>query len=263
MMIGTFRSRCISPGNTRFRAIQACASVLRRHTLANPMARVCHPLTSLVLLTPQEKDHDAALSHPIFANAAADLNDAPIALVAQDSGVMPTSKILFISREYTKPGRDGTPHQMAEAAYVRAAEASKNSPHYLALSSLSGPSRTLFTYSYPSFEAMEKQHFAEMADSTYSAAIDRASAADGDLLSATDSSVWMMRDDLSLNQGFRTGAHLEEITQFAVRPGHQQEWDQLVKLVIEGYKKGVPESIGGRTRRHTVPPADATWLLRP
>jgi hypothetical protein len=167
---------------------------------------------------------------------------APIAVFAQDSGVMPTPKILFISREFTKPGRDGTPHQMTEAAFLRAEEASKTSPHYLAAVSLSGPSRTLFMYHYPSFEAMEKQHLAEVADATYAAAIDRASAADGDLLSATDSSIWMLSDDLSLNPGFRAGSHLEEITQFAVRPGHQQEWDQLVKLVIEGHKKGVPEA---------------------
>ena len=170
---------------------------------------------------------------------------APLALFAQDSGVMPSSKILFISREFTKPGRDGTPHQMTEAAYIHAAEASKSSPHYLALASLSGPSRALFMYSYPSFEAMEKQHLAEMADATYSAAIDRASAADGDLLSATDSSIWMMRDDLSLNPGFRAGAHLEEVLQFAVRPGHQPEWEQLVKLVMDGYKKGVPNAHWG------------------
>ena len=72
---------------------------------------------------------------------------APIALFAQDSGVTPNPKILFISREFTKPGRDGTPHQATEAAF-RAAEASKTSPHYVAVVSLSGPSRALFMYSF-------------------------------------------------------------------------------------------------------------------
>lgn len=167
---------------------------------------------------------------------------APIALFAQENGIIPNGKILYISREFTKPGKDGTPHQMTEAAYLRAEAASKVSPHYLAAVALSGPSRALFMYSYPSFAAMEAQHLKQVADTTLTAATDRASAADGDLLSETDSSIWMMRDELSLNPGFRAGAKLEEVTQFAVRPGHGSEWEKLVKLVIEGYKKGVPDA---------------------
>jgi hypothetical protein len=167
---------------------------------------------------------------------------APLALFAQENGILPTNKILYISREYTKPGKDGTPHQMTEAAFLRAEAASKASQHYLAAVALSGPSRALFMYSYPSFAAMEAQHAKQVADNTLSSALDRASAADGDLLSETDSSIWMMRDEMSLNPGFRAGAKLEEFTQFAVRPGHGSEWEKLVKLVIEGYKKGVPDA---------------------
>lgn len=170
---------------------------------------------------------------------------APLALLAQENGIIPTNKILFITREYTKPGKDGTPHQMTEGAFLRAEAASKNSPHYFAVTSLSGPSRSLFMSSYPSFAAMEAEHKGVVSDATLSAALDRASVADGDLLSETDSSMWMMRDDLSLNPGFRVGARLEEISQYRVRPGHDREWEQLVKLVIDGYKKGVPEAHWG------------------
>jgi hypothetical protein len=170
---------------------------------------------------------------------------APLALLAQENGVIPNNKILFISREYTKPGKDGTPHQITEAAYLRAEAASKNSPHYYAATALSGPSRSLFIYSYPSFAAMEAEHKGIVSDAALSAALDRASVADGDLLSETDSSMWMMRDDLSFNPGFRVGAHLEEISQYIVRPGHGKEWEQLVKLVIDGYKKGVPDAHWG------------------
>jgi hypothetical protein len=167
---------------------------------------------------------------------------SPLALFAQENGVLPTSKILYISREFTKPGKDGTPHQMSEAAFLRAEASSKAAPHYLAAVSLSGPSHALFMYSYPSFEAMEAQHMKEVADTAFTAAVDRANVADGDLLSATDASIWMLRDDLSFNQGFRAGAHLEEISQWFVRPGHDKEWEELVKMVIDGYKKGVPSA---------------------
>jgi hypothetical protein len=167
---------------------------------------------------------------------------APLALVAQENGIIPVNKILVISREYTKPGKDGSPHQMTEAAFLRAEAASKNSPHYIAATSLSGPSRSLFMYSYPSFAAMEAEHKGLVSDTTLSSALDRANIADGDLLSATDSSVWRMRDELSLNAGIRVGAHYEEISRYIVRPGHDGEWEQLVKLVIDGYKKGVPDA---------------------
>jgi hypothetical protein len=83
---------------------------------------------------------------------------------------------------------------------------------------LSGPSRSLFLYAYPSFSAMETEHKGIIGDASLSAALDRASVADGDLLSETDSSMWMMRDDLSLNPGFRVGAHYLEISQYFVRP---------------------------------------------
>ena len=65
------------------------------------------------------------------------------------------------------------------------------------------------------------------------------------MLSLTESSVWVQREDLSFNPGFRIGTRLEEITQFRIRPGHRQEWEELVKLVLDGYKKGVPDAHWG------------------
>lgn len=173
------------------------------------------------------------------------LLSAPLAGFAQENGIIPSPKILLVAREYTKPGKDGTAHQLTEAAYIDAMAASKNPQHYYAVSSLSGPARVLFMYAYPSFAAMEAEHKSIVKDDALSAALDRANVADGDLLSATDSSVWLQRDDLSLNPGFRAGAHLEEISLFTVRPGHIKEWEELVKLVNAGYKKSVPEAHWG------------------
>jgi hypothetical protein len=163
---------------------------------------------------------------------------APLAVLAQD--VLPSAKIVVISREYTKPGKDGASHQMVEGAYPRALAAGKVPNHYYAAVSLSGPPRALFFHGYSSFAEMAAENKAATSDSTLSATLDRTNAADADLLSSKDYSVWVKRDDLSLNQGFRVGTRYEEITQFVVRPGHHQEWDELVKMVIDGYKKGVP-----------------------
>jgi hypothetical protein len=160
---------------------------------------------------------------------------APFALFAQD--VLPTTKILVISREYTKPGKDGAPHQMVEGAYPRALAASKVPNHYYALVSMSGPPRALFFHGYSSFAEMAAAQKNATGDSALAATLDRTNAADSDLLSSKDYSVWVKRDDLSLDPGFRVGARYEELTQFFVRPGHYKEWEELVKLVIDGYKK--------------------------
>jgi hypothetical protein len=163
---------------------------------------------------------------------------APFAVLAQD--ILPSPKILVISREYTKLGKDGAPHQTVEGAYPRALAAGKVPNHYYAAVSLSGPSRALFFHSYSSFADMAAAQKAATSDSTLSATLDSTNSADADLLSSKDYSVWVKRDDLSLNQGFRVGSRYEEITQFVVRPGHYEQWEALVKMVIDGYKKGVP-----------------------
>ena len=54
--------------------------------------------------------------------------------------------------------------------------------------------------------------------------------------------MWLRREDLSLKIGNLDGARYMQITQFQVRPGHMKDWDDLVKLVQEGYRKGVPEA---------------------
>ena len=158
-------------------------------------------------------------------------SSASVALFAQDnaSSIISTNKVLVVAREYTKPGRDHRPHEKTEAAFVGASAASKVASHYYAVTSLSGPQRALFFYSYPSFEAWEAENKAIAADTALTTALDAANTADGDLLSSTDASVWLRRDDMSINPGFRVGARYQEISQFRVKPGHHKDWDDLVK----------------------------------
>ncbi len=169
------------------------------------------------------------------------LLSAPLVGFAQDI-VMPTPKILYLSREFTKPGKGGFPHESTEKGYVDAMAGNKAAPTYYALSALSGPPRVLFMYGYPSFAAMEEQHMNMVKDKTLMSSLEQTDVADGDMLSGTDSSVWTLRDDLSLNPGFRTGSHMETVMLFKIRPGHMSEWEELVKLVIAGYKKGAPDA---------------------
>jgi hypothetical protein len=159
--------------------------------------------------------------------------------------VVAGQKILTIQREYTKPGKEGAAHAKTEAAFAKAMADAKATDHYYALTSLSGRPRALFFSTYASFADLEAERKKVDSNATLADELDRANEADGDVLAETNSSIWMRRDDLSLNQGYRVGARYEELTQFVVRPGHMNEWTDLVKLVIDAYKKGVPEAHWG------------------
>jgi hypothetical protein len=161
---------------------------------------------------------------------------------AQDS-TTPPPKVLVITREYLKPGRAGSMHAKTESAFVHAMAAAKWPTHYFAIDSLSGPSRSLFLVGYPSFDAWEKDNLATQKNATLSAALDRASIADGDLLSAYESSTSVFRDDMSLRAAVNIAQmRFFEIMQFVVRPGHDKEWEELVKMYVDGYGKAVPEA---------------------
>jgi len=158
--------------------------------------------------------------------------------IAMAQETVPPPKVLSIQREFIKPGKSGAPHEKTESAFVQAMTRAKWPTHYLALNSLSGKSRALFLTGYDSFEAWEKDALAEQSNPTLSAAVDRASVADGDLLSDFDATALLYRDDYSLRSAVDI-PHMRyfEISLYRVRPGHNQDWDTLVKMVMAAYEK--------------------------
>ena len=157
------------------------------------------------------------------------------------TGKMPP-KVLVITREFTKPGKSGTQHEKTESLFVQATTRAKWPTHYLAVESLSGKSRALFLTGYDSFEAWEKDTLATQKDATLSAALDRAWAADGELLSETDGGAFVFREEYSLRPEVDI-AHMRyfEISRFQVKQGHDKDWDEIVKLVTAAYKK-IPDA---------------------
>jgi len=147
-------------------------------------------------------------------------------------------KVLVINREVLKPGKGGSPHERTESAFVRAMAAAKSSAHYLGMDALSGPSRALFFTGYDSFAAWESEATSEQKNVALSAALDRAAVADGDLLQSYETSVFVLRDDFSLNPGTDL-AHDRyfEIGVFHVKPGHDEDWGTIMKLVKDAYAK--------------------------
>ena len=147
-------------------------------------------------------------------------------------------KVLVITREFTKPGRSGTPHEKTESAFVQAMTHAKWPTHYLAVESLSGKSRALFLTGYESFAAWEKDTLATQKNTTLSAALDRAWAADGELLSETDSGAFAFREEYSLRpQTDIPHMRYFEISLYQVRHGHDKDWEEIVKMVAAAYEK--------------------------
>ena len=158
--------------------------------------------------------------------------------VAQKEAAMGPPKVLAVTREYTKPGRNGTPHEKTESAFVQAMAHAKWPTHYLAVDSATGKPRSLFLTGYESFEAWEKDIQATQKNATLSAALDRANLADGDLLAATDQAALMLRPELSFRDDVDI-PHMRyfEISRYHVRPGHDKDWEALVKMYQQGCEK--------------------------
>jgi hypothetical protein len=152
-------------------------------------------------------------------------------------------KVLLITREYVKPGKAGELHEKAESAFVQAMAKAKWPVNYLAMTSLSGKSRALFFTFYESFEAWEKDAAAVGKNATLSTALEKAGAADGELLESTDQGVFVYQEEFSLRPKYSDPKRRAiEISSYHVRPGHYEEWSELVKLVRGAFEKGVPEA---------------------
>lgn len=164
---------------------------------------------------------------------------AVIAFAQENSAkTTPPPKVLSVFREFTKPGKAGPPHERSESAFVQAMEKAKWPTHYLAVDSVTGKSRSLFLTGYDSFADWEKDVMATQKNETLSAEISRAAVADGDLLSDTDASAWVYNSDHSLRAPVDI-PHMRyfEIDVFTVKPGHDKDWDDIMKLVLPAYEK--------------------------
>jgi len=152
-------------------------------------------------------------------------------------------KILTITREFVKAGRQGFAHDKSESMFVSAMAAAKWPTHYLAMDSVSGKPRSLFFTGYDSFAAWEKDVQGQQKNTTLSTALDRANEADGALLDSTETSAFFYREDQSFNATVDI-PHMGyfEIVAFRVRPGHEKDWDDAVKLVKDAYAKGLPDA---------------------
>ncbi len=179
---------------------------------------------------------------------------------AQETAPIP--KVLQITREFTKPGKNGMAHDKTESLFVQAMTRAKWPTHYLGMTSLSGKMRALFFTSYDSFDAWEKDTAAVAKNATLSAALEHANVVDGELLDAVDQGVFIFNEEQSLRP-LADLSHMRymEISVYHVRPGHGKDWGELVKMAKAAYDKGVPGAHWGMFEQRYGGDGDTHLLL--
>jgi len=163
---------------------------------------------------------------------------APASAQDQTAATTPPPKVLRIDMETLKPGQGGNPHMKTESAFVDALRNANSTTHYFGMDALSGASRAIFFTGYDSFDAWQKDIDATAKNTTLAAALDSASVADGALLEAYETSVYTYREDLSL-RGPVDIPHMRymEIGIYNVRPGHEKDFEDLVKIYMTAFEK--------------------------
>jgi hypothetical protein len=172
----------------------------------------------------------------LFGKLVASLVTLPLC-AAESSGPPPPPKVLQIYREEVKVGK-GPAHVNVEKGFVAAAARAKWPTHYLAMTAVTGPGEAWFLTGYPSFAAWEKDREEADKNTAFTAEIERLVEKDGELLSNGRSLVATLREDLGAGGPVDIARmrYFRLIT-FRVRPGHETDFQDAVKIVRAAYEK--------------------------
>jgi hypothetical protein len=165
-----------------------------------------------------------------------------IPLRAAESPVPPgPPKVLQIYREEVKAGK-GAAHLKVEKSFVAAFARANWPSNYLAMTAVTGPSEAWFLTGYASFAAWEKDRNDTDKNKALTAEMDRLLEKDGELLTNTRSLVAVLREDLSAGGPVDIAKmRYFRLLTFRVRPGHENDFQDAVKIVRSAYEKAKVE----------------------
>jgi hypothetical protein len=146
-------------------------------------------------------------------------------------------KVLQIYREEVKVGK-APAHVKVEKGFVAAMARANWPTHYLAMTTVTGPSEAWFLTGYPSFAAWEKDREDTDKNTALTADLDRLVEKDGELLTNGRSLVAFLREDLSAGGPVDIAKmRYFRLLTFRVRPGHESDFQDAVKIVRSAYEK--------------------------
>ncbi|MGH9365015.1 MAG: hypothetical protein ACRD1B_07100 [Thermoanaerobaculia bacterium] len=158
-------------------------------------------------------------------------------LLAQTPAPTGPPKVLQIFREEVKPGKSAA-HEKWETGWPKAFAKANWPTHYLAVTSVSGPSEAWFLVGYESFAAWEIDRQNLDKTTALKSEDERLSAGDGEFLSGWRVLVAVHREDLSNKPNITLGKmRYFRIATFRVRPGHDTDFSDAAKIVREAHEK--------------------------
>jgi hypothetical protein len=162
---------------------------------------------------------------------------APGAMRAQEAAVAGPPKVLQIFVESVKPGKAAA-HERVEAGWPLAFRKAKWPSHYLAMTSMTGPSEVWFLSGYDSYAAWEADQRHVEQTPALGRELDRLSLQDGELLSGTRGIVAVYREDLSYRPNIKLGdMRYFTVNTITLRPGYDSAFADIRKLVQAGHDK--------------------------
>jgi len=147
----------------------------------------------------------------------------------------PLPKILGIYREEVRPGKVPA-HAANEAAWAAALAKGQAPDHWLAATSVAGPTEAWFFTAFDSWDALQKQQDAMADNAAMTAEDDKFNALDGDLLSRTSRIVASYRPAIS----YQPEVSLPTMRYMAidvvrVKPGKGREFVEAWKATIDAH----------------------------
>jgi hypothetical protein len=161
---------------------------------------------------------------------------------AQQSPPTGPPKVLSMFREDVKPGR-GAAHENVETGYVRAMQRAKWQVYYLAMTPVFGGTDTWFVTGYDSFASLQKDRDNANKNSQLTADNDRTDALDAEFRTGQRSIVCVLNEELSYGKPIDISQmRFFSITTVRVRPGHDEEYREARKILVDALKKANSDS---------------------
>ncbi len=155
----------------------------------------------------------------------------------------PPPNVLQIFREEVKPGKNAA-HERHETGWPRAFAKANSSTYYIAMTSMTGPNEAWYLTGYDSLAAWEKDNQANDHNPALSAELQELSTLDGDMLSGVRSVVASFQKEMSYMGSTTPMGQMRYlyVTTVRVRPGHQDEYAEINKILREAHAKaGIAE----------------------
>ena len=147
------------------------------------------------------------------------------------------SPLLLIYREEVKPGR-GAAHAVNESAWAQGFAKAGVPQHWLALTSMAGPTEAWFLSAYASYAEFQKAEDAVEAAPAMRAIADKFSAQESDILERTTAIVAGYRPALSYQANVSLPAmRFMQIDVVRVKAGHDREFRAFWREMVEAHTK--------------------------